>query len=956
MGATTQVLDQTGSRDLDKAGAESSTLILQKVVLEGFLSHNKTEVVFEKGVNTIVGPNGAGKSSILEAIYYALTGNGWRIRRKEQLVNLKHSSAKVILEFKHEGKTYRVERLIPSGASEKAMLWELREGKGKVIADRATDVNAKLAEILGIETSKLDGIVLVNQGELTKVFASLSPSERKEILDKLLGLDLYEKISEKLREYCPETSTPYQVCPGANVERTVENIREQVLRKHSGLLERREEYVQKKSEYERKIQEARRRIREERLEEKALELEKARAEKESLSNKLSEINATASSLRGNLQSLLSRIADYEERLAWVEREIREKEKLVKTPSFKERVNSLIKIHGEEKSKREVLKAREEQLKALEKVRGELEKLEAEHGSLVKLEEAVRSLESEKTSALEKLNALNQELGSIEGQERRLVSEIRKLRERIRDVVRGSQLSRIEPLIAEESVEKLEELLRKTEEELASLTAELEKTVREEASKQALKQQVEKSIELLETSPQPECPVCKRPLEGRRKEEILADFRKHLSELEKELRDLESRITLLRTRQSQASVELEGLKQVVEALKEVAGRKAELERLGERKKQVRAVSEQLSARVRELEEALNKYRSHLSNWRSLVANFDVNTYSQLKGEVEGLNKEIEGLSNEFTRLSTELAGELGLAVRSREEIVQILQEELKKATQAELDLAKLGVEKEKLEADIRDFRKQVEEISARLKELEKARVEVQARLESVEKTLKELEEAGKKLEELKRIIEVSTEHVKLYTSELEKVEKELEDLRNLVKEINKAIRKAMIINYLREKIFHKDGVPRYLRRYYVDLISKMMESWSDVFNLRFYSVRLDENYELQVELAGARGRVLGVPQLSGGEKVAISILGLLALHQIVTRGRIGFLALDEPTEYLDQERRRELINLLKKFRGGEGIPQLIVVTHDVEVRDAADVVYAVRKEEDTEYSRVEREEA
>jgi exonuclease SbcC len=60
--------------------------------------------------------------------------------------------------------------------------------------------------------------------------------------------------------------------------------------------------------------------------------------------------------------------------------------------------------------------------------------------------------------------------------------------------------------------------------------------------------------------------------------------------------------------------------------------------------------------------------------------------------------------------------------------------------------------------------------------------------------------------------------------------------------------------------------------------------------------------------------------------------------------------------LDEERRRELIELLKMFKGGERIPQLIVVTHDSEVRDAADVTYVVRKDENTGYSRVEREEA
>ncbi len=936
---------------------ETPTLILQKTTLEGFLSHGETNIVFEKGVNTIVGPNGAGKSSILEAIYYALTGDGWRIKRKEDLVNLTRRNAKVVLEFSHEGRTYQVERQIPSG---KTILREARRDRGettwRVVADRATDVNKKLAEILGIDPSKLDGVVLVNQGELTKLFATLQPSERKELIDKLLGLDLYEKISEKLRDHCIQTNTPYQICPGPNTARTVESIREQLMRKHRELLEKREEYARRKSELEKTIQDAWRRIREGRLEEKAQELEKARAEKESLINTLSEINAKASSLRENRQTLLSKIAEHEKRLEKIRQEISEKTRLVKTPSFKEQANSLIKTHEDEKNKREILKAKTSQLNSLENLRKKLEELKAKHESLGRLEEAVKNLENEVVKTREKLRALSQELGKVEGQQHRLKDEIQKIQERVRSIIREKQLTSIEPLVIEGSLEKLEALMRKTEEEVGNLAAELEKASREEASRQALKQQVEKSIELLETSPQPECPVCKRPLEGRRKEEILADYRKHLSELERELGGLESKIKALKTRHTQASVELETLKQVAEALKESMGKKAELEELGKKRRQISENTEQLSARVENLEESLKEYRSDLANLRSLAANFDENVYSQLRMEVEGLNKELEALSNELARLSAELSGSLGLTARSRDELVEKLREELEKAAEAELALAKLNAEKEKLEADIRDFRKQVEELGKRVEELEKARVEVQGKLERVEKTLKELEEAGRRLEELRKTIEVGTEHVKLYTGELERVEKELEDLRNQVKEINKAVRKAMIINYLREKIFHKDGVPRYLRKYYVDVISKMMESWSDVFNLGFESIRLDENYEVQVVIARARERALGVSQLSGGEKVAISILGLLALHQIVTRGRIGFLALDEPTEYLDEDRRRELINLLKMFKGGEEIPQLIVVTHDREVRDAADITYVVRKDEVTGYSRVEREEA
>ncbi len=56
-------------------------------------------------------------------------------------------------------------------------------------------------------------------------------------------------------------------------------------------------------------------------------------------------------------------------------------------------------------------------------------------------------------------------------------------------------------------------------------------------------------------------------------------------------------------------------------------------------------------------------------------------------------------------------------------------------------------------------------------------------------------------------------------------------------------------------------------------------------------------------------------------------------------------MDEPTTNLDDERRRELVNILSSFfrEGGRIIPQMLIITHHPEIEDVADTVYAVRKE-------------
>jgi exonuclease SbcC len=63
-------------------------------------------------------------------------------------------------------------------------------------------------------------------------------------------------------------------------------------------------------------------------------------------------------------------------------------------------------------------------------------------------------------------------------------------------------------------------------------------------------------------------------------------------------------------------------------------------------------------------------------------------------------------------------------------------------------------------------------------------------------------------------------------------------------------------------------------------------------------------------------------------------------------------MDEPTTHLDEERRKELVNILNSFfrEGGRIIPQMIVITHHHEIEDVADVIYNVNKKEG--YSTVE----
>lgn len=97
----------------------------------------------------------------------------------------------------------------------------------------------------------------------------------------------------------------------------------------------------------------------------------------------------------------------------------------------------------------------------------------------------------------------------------------------------------------------------------------------------------------------------------------------------------------------------------------------------------------------------------------------------------------------------------------------------------------------------------------------------------------------------------------------------------------------------------------------------------------------------------------IDQISGGERVALAIALRLAIARVLS-GKVETIIMDEPTTHLDEERRKELVNILNSFfrEGGRIIPQMLVITHHREIEDVADVIYNIRKQEG--YSILRRE--
>ncbi|MGB9830546.1 MAG: SbcC/MukB-like Walker B domain-containing protein, partial [Fervidicoccus fontis] len=145
----------------------------------------------------------------------------------------------------------------------------------------------------------------------------------------------------------------------------------------------------------------------------------------------------------------------------------------------------------------------------------------------------------------------------------------------------------------------------------------------------------------------------------------------------------------------------------------------------------------------------------------------------------------------------------------------------------------------------------------------------------------------------------------------------------------------------------ENIPKWLRNEAIAILSNEMSNTLSKLDLTYTEVDIDENLNIElIDKNSARSVLLS--QASGGESVAVAIAFVLAMQKVIQKMIAGeevfdFLILDEPTTHLDDERVRDLVEVFRTLgERGEGVPQLIIVTHDEQLKEAGDAIYEVKK--------------
>ncbi|MEM4237840.1 MAG: AAA family ATPase, partial [Candidatus Nitrosocaldaceae archaeon] len=156
--------------------------------------------------------------------------------------------------------------------------------------------------------------------------------------------------------------------------------------------------------------------------------------------------------------------------------------------------------------------------------------------------------------------------------------------------------------------------------------------------------------------------------------------------------------------------------------------------------------------------------------------------------------------------------------------------------------------------------------------------------------------------------------------------------------------------IREDIYHK-LLPQELREWILDEISHKASEYLSVFDINISTILLkEEKNDITISCHGIAD--LDINSLSGGEKVAISLALRFAIAALRGANNTDFIILDEPTMHLDQERRRSLVKLITKLAGYENLlRQIVLITHDAEIFEDADIDNIVKFEKYGGVSRV-----
>ena len=614
-------------------------MIPVRLELKNFLSYGTEAPPLEFDhfeVACLSGGNGEGKSALLDAMTWAVWGEARKSsgRRKpdEELIRIGTRHMKVSFTFDLEGTRYRVVRSFSRSETGKTtssdLEFQLKDAEGDsyrpLTGSTQRETQARIDDTLGLDYDTFINSAFLLQGRSDE-FTQKSPSQRKEILTRILNLSRYEALEDKARDHWRAAKEREQRA-AAEVDR-LEDALEEVPEWEKTRDAVREE-IKDQEETLSALREKEKKLTQERadLEAKAREADPIQESIQALEDRIDDHVEEAESLGERIAEAEELLADeeavtaaYEEHQALVEErsaleQTRDRHRTLRQ-KLDEKTTALQERRSEVERRLDRRKVEQNGFKeSLDECESTLQQRDDVETKLRNAQAARQQLQEQKRIRLhrDRLNERKAEAReAIVGARRQLKGEIETLRAQIEE--EGEALEQVEEL------DQRIESLQARKETRAALADRLEKVEQKgKTLSQAVQEQVgeleawrderEREVEELERFRELDgevCPTCGTELTDAHRQEVEATLRAHIEDLDAALQDARDRL------QEKKDARAE-LRQTYQRLREqrddLEGVEEALARAQEQRRVLEDTAESLAAHKERAEELTSRLES------------------------------------------------------------------------------------------------------------------------------------------------------------------------------------------------------------------------------------------------------------------------------------------------------------------------------------------------------------
>lgn len=909
-------------------------MIFKKLFLKNFKSYQNAEITFNKGITIIVGENGAGKSTILEGISFALFKQHGAKKIGELVRNNSSEPMVVELEFIVNGKDYKIVRE-RSGEKLVSKLFKksIDIGEFMPLAVGDKEVSSQLSKILAIDSDLFLNAIYVRQGEIAEL-VNKSPAEKKLLIGKLLGLDSLENAWKNIQPIISHYENKKAELKGKLSMSG--NLEEEHNKKVAELKNLKDQGhgLEEKLKGIRKIQEENHTAK--------LNIER---EKEIYEKFVSNLNAEENALKillndkNQIQESLSKIDEAGEKLTILQSQIK---KLPLYLEFENAVKNIEQLRDKEEeleSKIDSINTQEEILKNSEKGKNKYNEAE----------EDIKNLNEKKNGIEKELIGL----GNLEEDKSNLIEESEKISNELKDFINNSKKQLTEFGLEKDKINEIDTDLSKLDEVvdefLENIEAELKKINEEIIDKNERLAKLDESINTCER-PLTElnevegiCPVCQSRITDIQKESLIVRYQSQIEENKKLIEENKKDIKYL----NMGKKNLENKEKEAEKLsKDIIEYNYKYSDLEKNMKEIQEIDNSIESKTlinNKLSKIINKITEAEQESKEYKQNYEDYIKAQgildVLGDVDEIKEELNILINE---LDENIQRIKEITEQDSNITTKITTEELSKQIN---DLKEKDAEYNQLKG----FIQTKESLEAQLDAKQKDIVWKQDSITTIRENIENSDYDKVQYEKLLSEYEIYDNKEKEYNEDLIRIKTTskalISEVQNLKDKIllNNAVEKKYhstdeyltILNKIRD-LYSKNGIQKELRSYSRPLIQKYTKEFFNKFNFDYSDLILDDEYNVTVY--GPEGES-SLNMVSGGEKIAIALALRLGITQSLSEGNLETILLDEPTVHLDSSRRQDLINLLKEINL---LPQMIIVTHEDYLKNAADNLINVEK--------------